>query len=609
MSDHSVGTLGKYQIIREIARSNDIVYEAYDPVMNRRVALKELSMPGGATPQAREERTKRFLREAKAAGSMAHPNIVTIYEYGEQNGRHFIAMEYLDGHTLRNEIDTQGFLELGKSFTIAREVLKALDYAHSNGVIHRDIKPDNIQLLPDGRVKLTDFGIARLTFEPNITMDGQVFGTPSYMSPEQVVGKDIDVRSDLFSVGVILYEMISGQKPFQGDSVVAITHAIMNREPDQPRQANHVVWQFLMRAMDKSPQLRFATANAMISSLDSAEQSTKSVVAAPNPTVHGMPPSVQNPYAQAQNPYAAPQMPAPPIQTPYNPYGYPQGQQPQQQLPPPTYAYNPYAGGQQLPQQMVPGSYVPGQQSGVYPPVPVYYPPPPRQPMFKPETKQFLGKLFLTVLLLGTLFALVFVAVNSLTKAFQQMSLKEADQRVVKQLNAQNANAPIEQRIEERTRLMEQLRDSVTIATERKNLAVLYEQLGKKKLAVQDLEAAEGAFDMALKLDASNPAYSSDLGDVYFQLARNQGDYALRKDCYRKSADNWGKAFSAEVDPKKKSNYGNGAAVSLYELARLQADEGDMEYARANLTLALTYVDANSQNGRRIQDYYDQLSR
>ena len=270
MSD-TTQTLGKYQIIREIARSNDIVYEAYDPLMNRRVALKELAMPGGLNSKQQEDRHNRFLREARAAGTLTHPNIVTVYEYGEDSNRNYIAMEFLDGHTLRNELDTHGFLPLDRALEIAKSVLSALDYAHKNGVIHRDIKPENVQLMTDGRIKITDFGIARLTFEPNITMDGQVFGTPSYMSPEQVVGKEIDARSDLFSVGVILYEMVSGRKPFMGDSVVSITYAIMNAEPSQPQQANYAVWQVLQHALDKSPALRYSSASEMKSALDDAE--------------------------------------------------------------------------------------------------------------------------------------------------------------------------------------------------------------------------------------------------------------------------------------------------------------------------------------------------
>ena len=270
MSGSPPTTLGKYQIIREIARSNDIVYEAYDQLMNRRVALKELAMPGGSTPQQKEDRVKRFLREARAAGSLAHPNIMTVYEVGQEGERYFIAMEYLDGKTLRNELDTKGFLTTDRAAEIAKAVLDGLEYAHAKGVIHRDIKPDNIQLLSNGGIKLTDFGIARLTFEPNLTMDGQVFGTPSYMSPEQVVGRDIDQRSDLFSVGVVMYEMLSGTKPFPGDSVVTITYSIMNRNPDRPQQMNWALWQVVEKALDKSPQLRHRSAREFREAIDEA---------------------------------------------------------------------------------------------------------------------------------------------------------------------------------------------------------------------------------------------------------------------------------------------------------------------------------------------------
>lgn len=360
-------SLGKYQIIREIARSNDIVYEAYDPVMNRRVAVKELAVPPGANEQQREDRLRRFLREAKAAGSLAHPNVVTIFEVGEQAGRHFLAMEYLDGHTLRNEIDGQGFLEVKRAAEITLEVLEALDYAHRNGVVHRDIKPENIQLLSDGRVKLTDFGIARLTFEPNLTMDGQVFGTPSYMSPEQVLGRDIDARSDLFSVGVILYEMLSGAKPFTGDSVVAITYSIINREPERPKQVNHAFWQVLMRALDKSPILRFASAEEMMAAVKDALEA-----------------SLAGPVLDT-TPLPAPTLGAtlPPASSPPLPAGWPTAS---------------------------PG---PAPAGTVSHPMPVYYPPPPRRPLLSPAAKLFVVRLLGSVLVVGTLFALVVASLYS----------------------------------------------------------------------------------------------------------------------------------------------------------------------------------------------------
>jgi len=400
--------LGKYEIIREIARSNDIVYEAYDPVMHRRVAVKELAIPGGSTTAQREERLRRFLREARAAGSLVHPNIVTIYEVAQEADRHFIAMEFLDGQNLRNELDTAGFLSPSRAVAIALEVLEGLKFAHSHGVVHRDIKPDNIQILESGQIKLTDFGIARLVFEPNLTMDGQVFGTPSYMSPEQINGQDIDARSDIFSVGVILYEMIAGQKPFPGDSVVSITYSIMNREPTQPAQANHTLWQVIRTALDKSPALRYASAEEMRSALKVAQASLNQVVVDPvipppawqnAATIPGsvIPPPVVAPPPGQTNlhiPYPGSYAPATgqpylggqaPITTPYQPYG-PAGGQPQMPV---------------------------GQ-------VPVYYPPPPRRPILKPETKQFFIRFFIAIIVIGTVFGLIIAAIKSLADVVQQ---------------------------------------------------------------------------------------------------------------------------------------------------------------------------------------------
>ena len=387
MSTSPPSTLGKYQIIREIARSNDIVYEAYDPLMNRRVAIKELAVPSASTSQQKEERVKRFQREVKAAGSLAHPHIVTIYEVGEDAGRHYMAMEFLDGHTLRNELDTHGFLPPARAIEIAMAVLDALDFAHNNGVVHRDIKPDNIQLLSDGRVKLTDFGIARLIFEPNLTMDGQVFGTPSYMSPEQVVGKEIDARSDVFGVGVVLYEMVAGQKPFTGDNVISITHAITHKHPDPPKQASHSLWMVIEKAIDKTPAMRFASAKEMGEALKRIADEMKSGSVVQSQV---MPPPVAQQYPNALPIYTQPYAPqAPPAQYAYNPY-----------IPTAPVNYQPYQpGAQGLPQ------------------VPIYYPPPPRRPMVSQETKDFFTRFFLTFLIVGLFFALVVYAIIAITNA------------------------------------------------------------------------------------------------------------------------------------------------------------------------------------------------
>lgn len=384
-------TLGKYQIIREIARSNDIVYEAYDPQMDRRVALKELNIPNGSTPQQIKDRIDRFEREARAAGRLSHPNIMTVYDVDVENERHFMSMEFLDGHTLRNELDTNGALGPERAIEVAKAILSGLQHAHDQGVIHRDIKPENIQILSNGQIKITDFGIARLTFQPNITMDGQVFGTPSYMSPEQVKGGDLDSRSDLFSVGVLLYEMIAGQKPFQGDSVISITYAIMNAEPVQPSQCSFGLWQVIQKALDKSPMLRFSSASEMSKALD--EAGIHDVV-----QPYGVPSYPAPQFQLPGNPYGIPtQAPG----APPNPYGIPYGNQTQQ---------NPYHDPfthQNTNNQPLPPTYVP------YP----IFVPPPKKPLIKPEYIATIRKIFFITLLVGTFMGLVVALLSVIVPA------------------------------------------------------------------------------------------------------------------------------------------------------------------------------------------------
>ena len=267
MAVSSNTVLGKYRIIREIARSNDIVYEAIDPTMARRVAVKELQLPPHLAGAQKRERIERFYREAKAAGTLSHRNIVTIHDVGQENDRHFLVMEYLEGQSLRDILQMQGALPLKETVEITLQLCDALAYAHSRGVVHRDIKPDNVHILPGGIIKLTDFGIARITAEPSITTQGQVFGTPSYMSPEQVASHTVDHRTDLFSLGITLYEMLTGRKPFVGDSVITITYNIMNNQPAMPVGIPQALQQILQRALAKDPNLRYQNAAAMAADL------------------------------------------------------------------------------------------------------------------------------------------------------------------------------------------------------------------------------------------------------------------------------------------------------------------------------------------------------
>lgn len=262
--------LGHYRIVRQIARSNDIVYEAVDPAINRKIALKELLIPPHLAGHQRRERIERFQREAKAIGALNHTNIVTIYEIGQEGERHFIAMEFLEGPTLRDVLNLRGPLPVSEALQIGIQFADALGYAHSLGIIHRDVKPDNAHIIPPNNlVKLTDFGIARMETEPTLTSAGQIFGTPSYMSPEQIAARGLDYRSDIFSLGVVLFEMIVGRKPFSGDSVVTITYHIMNTPPSIPANIPHGIAAVLNRALAKDRDQRYQNMAALAADLRS----------------------------------------------------------------------------------------------------------------------------------------------------------------------------------------------------------------------------------------------------------------------------------------------------------------------------------------------------
>jgi serine/threonine-protein kinase len=310
----STNTLGRYRIIRELARSNDIVYEAVDPANGHRIALKELQMPQNLVGQARRERIQRFTREARAAAKLQHPNVVRIIEHGQAGERYFIAMEFLQGLSLRDTLRNRGALPLQEALRITVAAADGLEFAHRNGVVHRDVKPDNIHLEPDGRVVLTDFGIARLTFEPTLTADGQIFGTPSYMSPEQVSGKNIDRRSDVFSLGVMLYEMVAGRKPFTGDSVITITYNIMNMEPPPIADAPPGVNQIIRKATAKNQSDRYDSCSQLIEDLRLVQQGQ------PPRYASKLPPARHAPAPAPAPAYAAP-MPAPPLAQPPLPPG------------------------------------------------------------------------------------------------------------------------------------------------------------------------------------------------------------------------------------------------------------------------------------------------
>ncbi|MBM3390424.1 MAG: serine/threonine protein kinase [Betaproteobacteria bacterium] len=251
--------LGKYEIRGELGQgAMGIVYDGFDPMIGRRVALKTVRRDQLDRAEV-EEILARFKREAQAAGRLSHPNIVSIYEYGEDAGTAFIAMEFIEGRELRDHFDANERFPMAEIVRIMGQLLDALDFSHKNGVVHRDIKPANIILLKDGTVKVADFGIARVE-SSNLTQAGSVLGTPSYMSPEQFMGQTVDGRSDLFSAGVILYQFLTGEKPFTG-ALTTIMHKVLKEEPPAPSALNVQVPRpfdaLIRKALAKRPDERF----------------------------------------------------------------------------------------------------------------------------------------------------------------------------------------------------------------------------------------------------------------------------------------------------------------------------------------------------------------
>jgi serine/threonine-protein kinase len=233
MGSSSAGTrVGRYEIVAEVGRgAMGIVYQAKDPRIDRIVALKTISLHAQNDADEADYR-ERFLQEAKAVGRLSHSGIVTIFDADEDPDTRepYIAMEYVQGQSLHSILAQEQKLPLKRALQITQQIAEALDYAHSQGVVHRDIKPANILITPDGHAKIADFGIARLN-QAQTTLPGEILGSPAYMAPEQLRGDGIDPRSDLFSAGVILYNMLTGFRPFQGDSATAICYKVVNRNP------------------------------------------------------------------------------------------------------------------------------------------------------------------------------------------------------------------------------------------------------------------------------------------------------------------------------------------------------------------------------------------
>jgi serine/threonine-protein kinase len=269
-------TLGRYEILEELGQgAMGTVYLGRDPKINREVAIKTMSY-SGVDPDKLEEVKGRFLKEAEAAGKLSHPHIVTIFDVGEEHDMAYMAMELLKGKPLSENCSKGKLLPLKKVLKVVAGVAEALDYAHTNGVVHRDIKPDNIMLMGDGQVKVADFGIARV-MSTSHTQTGVILGTPNYMSPEQVEGSHVDGRSDLFSLGVVMYEMLSGTRPFTGDNMAHLMYNIANGsfKPITETASNvpDCCVKILKKLLHKNPDKRIPTAAKVVKKIHQCEQS------------------------------------------------------------------------------------------------------------------------------------------------------------------------------------------------------------------------------------------------------------------------------------------------------------------------------------------------
>jgi serine/threonine-protein kinase len=247
-----------------------VVYRAHDPVIGRDVAVKTMHLSEAGTGMSREELIGRFQTEARAAGLLTHPNIVVVYDAGEEEGIFYITMELVEGRSLQALLDAGQLFPLPRVTKLMEQICSALDFAHQRNVVHRDIKPANLMLNADDTVKITDFGTAKI-LQFGTAQTAHVMGTPSYMSPEQVKGKPVDGRSDIFSLGVILYELMTGEKPFPGQNITTVIYKIINEEPIPPRSLDSSIHpglsDVITHALAKDPSARFQNCHELLDAL------------------------------------------------------------------------------------------------------------------------------------------------------------------------------------------------------------------------------------------------------------------------------------------------------------------------------------------------------
>lgn len=257
MNEHPI-ELGRFDVECELGRGGmGVVYRAFDPLLDRLVAIKTIRGLDSTSADVR----KRFRCEARAIGKLAHPNIVTLYDLTESRGQLNLIMQFIDGETLQARLH-RGRIAIVETLTIMEQLLAALQYAHVHGVIHRDVKPANIMITHENMVKLGDFGLAKLA-GPSISVKGMVIGTPGYMSPEQILGRAVDGRTDIFSLGCVLYELVTGLKPFIADNPDAICYKIVHQSPSSPKalvpDIDASLEAVLLKALAKDPKDRFSS--------------------------------------------------------------------------------------------------------------------------------------------------------------------------------------------------------------------------------------------------------------------------------------------------------------------------------------------------------------
>ena len=284
--------IGRYEILEELGRgAMGTVYRAKDPTMDRVVAVKTIISAALASENGSEMR-ERFFREARAAGALTHPGIVPVFDVGEHEGNPFLVMEFVSGWTLANVAEKGERLDLNRMCEIGQKIAEALGYAHQRGVVHRDIKPANIlltsrQIYGVERPKITDFGIAKLT-EGEATMTGKMLGTPAFMPPEQFTGAPIDGRADIFSLGVVLYWLATGEQPFPGEGLTAVMYKVVHTEPIPPRKLNPSLpakfESIILKCMEKDPAARYQTGEELASQLKEVRTgSTATHLGVPSP--------------------------------------------------------------------------------------------------------------------------------------------------------------------------------------------------------------------------------------------------------------------------------------------------------------------------------------